>query len=356
MKLLVITQKVDINDDNLGFFHGWLGKFSTKLEKTYVICLALGDHNLPSNVVVYSLGKEKGFSKLRQLFLLQKFLFEHLSEVDGVFIHMCPIYVVASLPLVKVFKKKMILWFLHKSVNWKLKLAEKCVDKILTASKESCRLKNRKKIEIVGHGIDIKKFQIPWTQKGLPGGLHSKLQINSKFQILSVGRISPIKDQETLIEAVDILVNQKNIKDIEVKFLGTPLEKQEKVYFEKLKNLVSKKKLEDYIKFLGSVSNNEMPRCYQNSDLVVNLSHTGSVDKVVLEAMASGCLVLTCNEAFENILDNKYLFKKKDSNNLAEKIINLRGVKKDANLREIVTKNHNLDNLIDKIISNFNYN
>lgn len=343
MKLLIITQKVDIDDDNLGFFHQWIEKFSERLDKVYVICLWEGKHNLPQNVSVFSMGKEKGISKIGQLIRLQKHLIQILSRVDGVFVHMCPIYVVLSFPLVKVFKKKMILWFLHKSVNWKLKLAKKCVDKILTASGESCRLKNRKKIEIVGHGIDIKKFQIP----------NSKLQINSKFQILSVGRISPIKDQETLIEAVDILVNQKNIKDIEVKFLGTPLEKQEKVYFEKLKNLVSKKKLEDCIKFLGSVSNNEMPRCYQNSDLVVNLSDTGSIDKVVLEAMASGRLVLTCNEAFENILDNKYLFKKKDPNNLAEKIINLRGVKKDANLREIVTKNHNLDNLIDKIISKF---
>jgi len=31
MKLLIITQKVDIDDDNLGFFHRWLEKFSEKL-------------------------------------------------------------------------------------------------------------------------------------------------------------------------------------------------------------------------------------------------------------------------------------------------------------------------------------
>ena len=121
MKLLVITQKVDINDDNLGFFHGWLEKFAEKLDKVYVICLWRGEYKLPENVRVFSLGKEKGISKIFQLVRLQKYLIQLLPKVDGVFIHMCPIYVVASFSLTKVFKKKMILWFLHKSVNWKLK-------------------------------------------------------------------------------------------------------------------------------------------------------------------------------------------------------------------------------------------
>ena len=30
MKLLIITQKVDINDDNLGSFHNWLEKMAEK--------------------------------------------------------------------------------------------------------------------------------------------------------------------------------------------------------------------------------------------------------------------------------------------------------------------------------------
>jgi len=34
------------------------------------------------------------------------------------------------------------------------------VDKILTASEESCRLKNRKKIEVAGHGINVDKFKV----------------------------------------------------------------------------------------------------------------------------------------------------------------------------------------------------
>ena len=343
MKLLIISQKVDINDDNLGFFHYWLEKFASKLEKVYVVCLSRGEHNLPENVLVYSLGKEKGYSKLRQLFRLQKFLLKNLREVDGVFVHMCPIYAITSFPLVKVFRKKMILWYLHKSVKWKLKLAERLVDKILTASERSCRLKNRDKIEIVGHGVDIEMFSSKQSQFRDKG-----------FVIISPGRISPIKDQETLIKAIDVLINRRSVRDIKLQFIGSPIENYEKQYLKKLKSLVKEKKLEDYIKFLGSVPYTEMPKHYQDSDLVINLSHTGSIDKVVLEAMASGCLVLTCNEAFKNVLDSKYLFKKKNPQDLIEKIINLKSTKKDKRLREIVVENYNLNVLIKKIIQKFN--
>ena len=292
------------------------------------------------------MGKEKGASKISQLVRLQKNLVQILPKVDGIFIHMCSTYAIASFPLVRIFNKKMILWHTHKSIDWKLKLAEKYIDKILTASKESCRLKNRKKIEVIGHGIDTETFNPkPKSQK-----LKSALQ---DFIIISPGRISLTKDQEVLIKAMDILVNKRNITDVKLQFIGSPIEDYEKQYLKKLKSLVKEKKLEDYIKFLGSILYAEMPKHYQDSDLVVNISHTGSIDKVVLEGMASGCLVLTCNEAFKDILDNKYLFKKKNSQDLAEKIINLKSAREDRELREIVIKGHNLDNLIDKIIRYF---
>jgi len=339
MNLLVITQKVDIKDGNLGFFHRWLEKFAEKVENLYVICLWQGEYHLPENVKVFSLGKERGISKIGQLIRLQKYLIKILPRIDGIFIHMCPIYAIASFPLTKIFRKKMILWFLHRSVEWKLKLAEKCVDSILTASAESCRLKNRKKIEIIGHGIDVDRFR----------PAENSLSFNKSI-IFSAGRIAPSKDLETLIRAVDILVNQKNIKNILIKIAGSPLINSEKRYFEKIKNLIHEKKVEGYIEFLGSVPNTEMLKYYQEANIFINLSHTGSIDKVVLEAMACAVPVLTCNEAFQGILDEKYFFKKKDYQGLTEKIINLRDADKDNSLREIVVRNHDLDDLIKKII------
>ena len=66
MKLLILTQKVDKNDDVLGFMHGWIAEFAKHCEKVTVIALGVGEFDLPRNVTVLSLGKDKtvGFSGL----------------------------------------------------------------------------------------------------------------------------------------------------------------------------------------------------------------------------------------------------------------------------------------------------
>ncbi|MDP3934628.1 MAG: hypothetical protein Q8Q46_00155, partial [Candidatus Giovannonibacteria bacterium] len=56
--ILILTQKVDKNDDNLGFFHEWLKKFAEKTDKVFVIANFVDEHSLPVNVQVFSLGKE----------------------------------------------------------------------------------------------------------------------------------------------------------------------------------------------------------------------------------------------------------------------------------------------------------
>ncbi len=343
MKLLFITQKVDKGDSNLGFFHYWLEKFSSKLDQSYVVCLNKGESQLPSNMEVFSLGKESGFGKIRQFFRLQKFLFKHLKQVDGVFCHMCPIYAIFSWPLVTIYNKKMVLWYLHKSVTFKLKLVQKLVDSILTASEKSCRLKNRKKIKIVGHGIDINIFKpLNISEVG-----------DSTFNILSAGRVAPVKNLDILIQAVEVLVNQKNIKNLKVSIVGAPVDKIEQEYAKRIKSLVKEKGLDQYIQFVGAVDYSQMPDYYQQANLFINLSQTGSIDKAVLEAMASGSLVLTSNEAFNEILSKEYLFNQTNTDDLANKIVALINKPKDDTLREMVIKDHSLDNLTSKIIKCF---
>ncbi len=341
MKLIIISQKVDLNDDNLSFFHLWLEKLSKKLEKVYVIGLAVGEYNLPDNVIVYSLGKEKGHSKLKQFFTLQKILLKHLKEVDGVFAHMCPIYGILSFPLAKLFKKKLIQWYAHGAVTFRSRLINVLACGLVTSSLSGFRMKS-KKVKVIGQGIDTDKFR--------PDPLSNR---ESNLNILSVGRISRIKDQITLVKALDILINQKGIKNIEVKIIGSPIDADEKKYFRELKAFISEKNMEEYIRFLGGLPYNELPDYYQKAELVINISSTGSLDKVVLEAMASGCLVLTCNQAYNEILENKYRFQKGNDEELARKIFNLKDSKQDKNLREIVVKNHSLDNLVEKILYEF---
>jgi len=388
LTLLMLTRKVDKADTSpAGFTYNWVKKLGERLDKLYVITWQKSDRsNLPENIKIISLSG----NKFKKIFTLQKELLKILPKVDGIFCHQNPEYTILAAIWAKLFRKKIITWYTHKQVTWKLHLVNLLADKILTASKESCRLKNRKKIVVTGHGIDIEKFKPLFLHRKKPPSLsppslRGENEGGEKFTILSVGRISPVKDYKTLIEAIEILTKHTSNSTslflgekeppsfispslrgeneneggeiILVQIIGAPALEKDKKYFEKLKNLVKHKKLENCIKFLGPIPHNQILPYYQNCDLFINLSQTGSVDKAVLEAMACEKLVLTCNEAFANILnDKKLLFEPKNPQNLAQKIINLMNLSNEEkekinySLRREVIKNHNLNKLIEKIL------
>src|SRR3989338_7612966 len=134
MKLLIITQKVDAHDHNLGFFVRWI---ETLAEHAGLIVIAneVGGHALESaRVRVLSLGKERGVSRLGRFFCYQKLLCRHLLQVDGVFFHMCPEYVLAAHALPRLFRTRTLLWYVHKEVNWRLRFAAFFVSRVFTAS------------------------------------------------------------------------------------------------------------------------------------------------------------------------------------------------------------------------------
>ena len=347
MKLLMITRKVDEKDSSpAGFTYNWVKKIGEKLEKLYVITWQKSDRgDLPNNIEIISLSHNKFF----KVFVLQFKLLKILPKVNGVFCHQNPEYTILSALISKIFGKRITSWYTHGSINWKRHLLERLTNKIITVSDKSFRKPIfPKKVKIVGHGIDIDYFMPDKEDK----------EINDKFKIISIGRISPTKDYETLIEAIGILIKGKNIRNLEVKIIGGPVLKKEQKYFDDLKNIIKYKDLEKYIRLLGPVSYNQILSYYQNSDLFINMSHTGSVDKAVLEAMACEKLVLTSNEAFQYILkDDKLMFEQSNQQDLAQKIINLMKLLKEdkrkiiKRLRNEVIKNHNLDKLVKKIIS-----
>ncbi len=350
MNLLIITQKVDVNDDNLGFFHQWIEKFSEKLDKVYVICLWQGEHNLPKNVIVRSMGKEKGNSKISQFFRLQKHLIQTISQVDGIFVHMNSIFVLASFPLAKIFRKKIILWYGHVKPNISA-IEKKIVSKILTPSKESCY--GSKKIVVTGHGVDANLFRPSESRR---------LVSNNKRTILYTGRITPIRDLETLVEALDILVHQKRMENIKVKLVGSPVDESDKRYVVKLKNFIQEKKLENHMEFLGGVPNKKIVKFYQESDVFVDMIAGGGAGKTQLEAMACGTPVVWCTPTFNEFLGDfkdEIIFEEKNPKDFAQKLLNCFNFSEQKRrnfthlLRNIVINHHNLDNLIDKIINSF---
>ncbi len=286
MKLLIVTQKVDENDDVLGFFHDWLLEFAKQCEQVEVICLWEGKHSLPANVRVRSLGKEKGGSKLMQLLRLKYYLLT--AKYDAVFVHMNPVYVVLAGWWWRLLGKKVVLWYTHKNVDLKLRLAEKFATGIATAAKESFNLKS-KKVHVLGHGIQTERFVRPIPDK----------ENERNFSVLCVGRITPIKHQDLLIEAINV-IHKKGIAAVAY-LVGAPVYGSDVSYESKLRKRVKEFGLENNVLFKGSVPNKDIARYYWNSGVSVNLVPTGGLDKTVFESLAARTPVITTNTAFASL-------------------------------------------------------
>lgn len=346
MKLLILTQKIDKNDPVLGFFHEWVGSFAKKVERVTVICLYRGEYSFPDNVQVLSLGKEEGVRRLSYIVRFYKYIFTQKDNYDSVFVHMNQIYVVLGGFFWRVMRKKVGLWYAHGHTPLSLYGALLFTHFVFTSTKSGFRIASKKRI-IVGQGIDTELFA-PKIRSKEDGMLH----------ILAAGRMSPVKDFETLIRSIDLL-RRENIR---VTIVGGAETQEQKQYLATLKKLVATLKLEERISFKGAVPNKEIAALLQNTDLFVNTSLTGSLDKTMPEALSSGVLVVTCNEAFVQAIGDEveeFVFEKKNPAQLAEKIKKVQtfSVEEKRRLtqqfRAIVEGKHSLSTFTEKILRRY---
>ncbi len=280
MRLLIVTQKVNESDPVLGFFVDWLREFAAHVETLEVICLEQGNASLPNNVTVHSLGKEhREASSMQYAVRFFGLTWKLRSHYDAVFVHMNPEYVVLAGWMWRMLHKPVALWYLHKSVTWKLRVAEFFVNSIFTATPESFRLPS-KKIYVTGHGIDIHALT------PLPA-----LRGTTPLRLITVGRLSPIKRVDLLIAAVSEL-RARNIS-VQLQIIGSPAGAEGIAYEKRLREQVASQKLEDCIEFTGPVAHSALREYFARAHLFVHASETGSLDKAILEPLAVGMTVVT---------------------------------------------------------------
>src|SRR3990167_9494707 len=264
MKLLIITQIVDRQDSNLGFFQPWLAQLAGRVEQLTVLCLKKGEYHLPANVRVLSLGKENSARRWQYLKNFYRFIWQYRQEYDHVFVHMNPEYVILGGLFWRMWGKKVLLWYVHKAVNLRLRLATLLATKIFTASKESFRLSSRK-VAIVGHGIDLNKFTVHSSQ----------FTVSSlKLKLLWVGRISPVKDLETVILTFHKLMESHREQEIYLDIVGDTITAPDEEYRQALRDLTVKLRLSHRVQFLGGGSHDKMPEVYAAHHALIHTSRT----------------------------------------------------------------------------------
>jgi len=344
MKLLIVTQKVDRDDPVLGFFHEWIVEFAKYCEGVTVIGLSVGTYELPNNVRVFSLGKEASSFFLDYIWNFYQLIIRERKNYDAVFVHMNPEYAILGGPIWKWMRKKIGLWYTHGAVNLRLRIATFFADLVFTASKESFRIETPK-CHVLHHGIDIARFQ---GIKHISDGI---------FHVLSIGRLSRTKDYETLLDALPYLNNEA--VPLKAELVGAPITPGDEAYTTDLKAEIFRRRLEKKIDLVGAVSHNRIEPYLARADIFVNMSRTGSLDKAVLEAMASGVPVVTSNEGLRTTLsgfEQPCMFKEGDTVGFAGRIrafMHMGGEERSTlvgRLREIVEKSHNLKTLIPQIL------
>src|SRR4051812_2194284 len=197
MRLLMITPKVDPSDDLFGHINAWASALAQRVERLYVVALWPGRPRLPSNVRFATLGKaehEGGaggpLDRARWLVRLQQIV-ARLSlrgEIDAVLAHMGPVFAVAAAPVARLSGLPTFLWYAHGHVSPMLRLAHALVDGVGTSTSEGFRI-DSPKVTITGQGIDLARFR--------PANAPPASE-----RLLSVGRFSPVKDYETLLDAL----------------------------------------------------------------------------------------------------------------------------------------------------------
>jgi glycosyltransferase involved in cell wall biosynthesis len=205
------------------------------------------------------------------------------------------------------------------------------------------------KVVFLGQGIDVNRFEPPADTD--PG---------YEATAISVGRIAPVKRIDEMIEAVALLRDSHSI-DLRLRLIGGPSTDADRDHAERLREMTSELGIGDLVDFDGAVPFAEVPAAYHRGAFFLNLSETGSIDKAILESMASGCVPISRNTSFETIArehDFGWLVPGAGPAGVADCIaaaagrLNSTRPETVARLRDIVVAEHSLDHLADAVIEN----
>lgn len=180
------------------------------------------------------------------------------------------------------------------------------------------------KIKIIYFGVDTEKFS-----PGLKDDeLIKKLGLQNSPIIISLRNLEPIYDVETFIKAIPKVL--KEIPNAKFVIAGKGSEE------EKLKNLAKELKILESVRFVGFISNDDLPRYLKIADIYVSTSLSDAgLSASTAEAMACGLPVVITNtgenEKWVKDGQNGFLIGVKNPEALTKKILILL---KNRDLRE----------------------
>jgi glycosyltransferase involved in cell wall biosynthesis len=295
-RIIFVTQQIDPEHPNLAAATAMVKALAERVDEVIVIALRAVPGVLPPNCTVYAIGAPH---RLRRGFNYAWALLRSLQPRPiGLIAHMSPIYAVLAAPLLRPLGVPVVLWFTHWKPSRLLRLSERMSTRVVSVARGSFPLSSGKVIAI-GHGIDMSQF--PCQDHG---------DATPPLRALALGRTSPAKGLESIVRAV-LMVRERGI-DVELEIRGPSETQEERDHLEYLTTLAS-----DAVHVEPPVPRTRLPETFAETDVLVNNTAEGSLDKVVFEACASCLPVLASNPSFVVLLEEELRFDRNDVDGIA---------------------------------------
>jgi glycosyltransferase involved in cell wall biosynthesis len=289
MNLLLFNLAVDAEHVTLAFSIKWIELLARRFDNIDVVTMYAGRYSLPPNVTVWSVGRELGYPKWLRVLRFYWVVIRIIRQrrVDIAFTHMIHAFAVLFWPVARLTGIRNLLWYAHGAMPLGVRLAHWAADRVVSSTPEGFRLSSNK-VSFIGQGIDMAEFKPGARQRG------------EYFRVVSVARLSAVKGIDILVDTLDRWCPQGYV-GWHLLVVGAATSPEEKEYAEALQQRASTV-IGGNIEWLGRLDSPDIARLLQSSDVFVNLSATGSLDKAIVEAMATGCPILSSNEAFRSII------------------------------------------------------
>lgn len=341
MRLLLFNLRTDADDTALGFTTAWINAIAPRWERIDVVTLHAGRLELAENVVVHSLGRERGDGRARMLarFYRRTTALALRRRPDVCFAHMTPLMASLFWPVRKLFGIPLLLWYAHGNVTRELRIAERLADRCATSTPSGFRLSSAK-LAVLGQGVDVERFLPPVAE---PAGYEQT--------VLCLGRITASKHVDEVIRAFTVARSQR---DLRLRVVGGPVTPEDERYARRIAALVAELQLDDVVELVGPVPFGRVAEQYLSGGVFLNLGSTGSLDKAILEAMASGCIPVSRNDAFGSLAAThglQELVVGSDIEQIAETLVRVTSLtaaeraRLRSRLRAIVEREHSLGRL-----------
>jgi len=233
-------------------------------------------------------------------------------------------------------------WKAHPHISGWTRLSARASTRVFTSTPAAFPLALPHLI-VVGQGVDVKTFT-PRPQTVLA-------------DLVTVGRIAPVKRLEQMIRAV-AHHNARFGSRTRLNIYG-PTFAEDGAYARRLEQVTEAAGLSDLVTFKGPVMQDDLPPLLGGYRLFLNFSKT-ALDRTVVEAMACGLPVLSTNQAVAQMLPPRLrdalVVPEDDLDAQAEGIHRLLSLDAEARadlsaaVRALIVKEHNLEILIGRIV------